>query len=231
MRIRTIKPEFWIHEGLCQCSEFTRLLAIALLNWADDEGYFMAHPMILKGNLFPFLDDSKIIPRSLKDLSRIGWIELAEDSQMRPIGRVLNFLKHQRVDKGKRSLIKDLWPIQDESMIDPRHVEDTSKEEGNGMEEEGNRNKGDLDIVLPFESEAFQLSWNMWQEHRKEKKKKLTQSTAAMQLKEMKEIGEARAISMINYSIKNGWTGLFEDKTSFVTPIQRKPQTSDQFGI
>jgi len=233
MRIRTIKPEFWIHEGMCQCSEFTRLLAIALLNWADDEGYFMAHPMILKGNLFPFLDDSKMIPRSLKDLSRIGWIELAEDSQMRPIGRVLNFLKHQRVDKGKRSLIKDLWPIQDESKINPRHVEDASKEEGNGMEEEGNRKVTieTLHFDLPFESFEFRIAWNDWLQHRIEKKKKMTKSTATMQLKEMKEIGESRAINMIKYSIKNGWTGLFEDKTSFVTPIVRKPQTSDQFGI
>lgn len=229
MRIRTIKPEFWIHEGMCQCSEFTRLLAIALLNWADDEGYFMAHPMILKGNLFPFLDDSKMIPRSLKDLSRIGWIELAEDSQIRPIGRVLNFLKHQRVDKGKRSQIKDLWPIQDESNIDPRHVEDASKEEGKGIGKEKERKGSEFD--LPFESSEFQTAWSGWETHRAEKKKKLTQSTATMQLKEMKDIGEARAIAMINYSIKNGWTGLFEDKTSFVTPIQRKPQTSDQFGI
>ena len=235
MRIRTIKPEFWIHEGMCQCSEFTRLLAIALLNWADDEGYFMAHPMILKGNLFPFLDDSTKIPRSLQDLSRIGWVEIQEDSQMRPIGRVLNFLKHQRVDKGKRSLIKDLWPIQDESKIDPRNVEDASKEEGKGIgkEEEGkeSRNIETLHFDIPFESLEFRIAWNDWLQHRIEKKKKMTKSTAIMQLKEMKEIGEARAINMINYSIKNGWTGLFEDKTSFVTPIQRKPQTSDQFGI
>jgi hypothetical protein len=189
----------------------------------------MAHPMILKGNLFPFLDDSTMIPRSLQDLSRIGWVEIQEDSQMRPIGRVLNFLKHQRVDKGKPSTIKQLWRIQDESKIDPRHVEDASKEEGNGMEEEKEKKRSEFE--LPFESEQFHIAWKKWETHRAEKKKKLTKSTATMQLNAMKEIGEVRAIAMINYSIKNGWTGLFEDKTSFVTPIIRKPQTSDQFGI
>lgn len=229
MRIRTIKPEFWIHQGLCMSSEFTRLLAIALLNWADDEGYFMAHPMILKGNLFPFLDDSKIIPRSLQDLSKVGWIELQEDTQGRPIGRILNFLKHQRVDKGKLSAIKQLWSIQDESRIIPRSIVDASREEGKGMEEEG-KGKGS-EIYLPFCSEFFESAWANWKQHRVEKKKKLTPSTETMQLKQMEELGESRAIAAINFSIKNGWLGLFEDQSSKVNPIQRKPQTSDQFGI
>lgn len=30
MRIRTIKPEFLLHEGLCNLSEFSRLLAIVV---------------------------------------------------------------------------------------------------------------------------------------------------------------------------------------------------------
>ena len=94
MRIRTIKPEFWMHEKLAEKSEFTRLLAIAILNWADDEGYFMANPTLIKGQLFPFLDDSKIIPRSIQDLSSVGWIELSEDEEGRSIGRVTNFAKH-----------------------------------------------------------------------------------------------------------------------------------------
>jgi hypothetical protein len=135
MRIRTIKPEFWLHEGLCGCSDFTRLLAIALLNWADDHGYFMAHPSLLRGSLFPFLDDSKKIPGSLQDLSRVGWIELGTDNQGRPVGRVVNFSKHQRVDKPKESTIKDLCAFQDQSKTRPGIIQDASKEEGNGMEQ------------------------------------------------------------------------------------------------
>jgi hypothetical protein len=91
---------------------------------------------------------------------------------------------------------------------------------------------------LPFESEKFAEAWDMWQEHRREKKKRLTKSTATMQLKAMEEIGEFRSIAMIKYSIKNGWTGLFEENVSNVTAINvpssqiyRKPQTSDQYGI
>lgn len=137
MRIRTIKPEFWMHEGLCRCSEFTRLLAIALLNWADDEGYFMANPILIRGQVFPFLDDSKMIPRSLQDLSSVGWIQLGNDNQGREVGRVLNFKKHQRVDKPKPSEIKASSTFQDESKTIPRIVQDASKEEWKGKERKG----------------------------------------------------------------------------------------------
>ncbi len=41
-RIRTIKPEFWSDEKLATVSEATLLVAIGLLNLADDEGYFNA---------------------------------------------------------------------------------------------------------------------------------------------------------------------------------------------
>jgi hypothetical protein len=142
MRIRTIKPEFWLHEGLCSCSEFTRLLAIALLNWSDDEGYFMAHPSLIRGSLFPFLDNSKNIPGSLQDLSRVGWIELGEDSQGRPVGRVTNFLKHQRVDKPQGSKIKGSSVFQEHSKNIPGIILEPSKEEWNGMEGEEEHGKG-----------------------------------------------------------------------------------------
>lgn len=136
MRIRTIKPEFWLHEGLCGCSDFTRLLAIALLNWADDHGYFMANPALVRGNLFPFLDSSKMIPGSLLELSRVGWIECGKDNQGRDVGRIINFSKHQRVDKPKPSEIKGLWAIQDESKTNPGRVQDASQEERKGKEGE-----------------------------------------------------------------------------------------------
>lgn len=136
MRIRTIKPDFWLHEGLCNCSEFARLLAIALLNWADDEGYFMANPILIRGQVFPFLDDSKKIPGALLELSRVAYIQIGEDSQKRAVGRIVNFTKHQRVDKPKPSEIKACSSFQDNSKIILGIIQDPSKEEGKGREEE-----------------------------------------------------------------------------------------------
>jgi hypothetical protein len=135
MRIRTIKPEFWMHEGLCKCSEFARLLAIALLNWSDDEGYFMANPILIRGQVFPFEEDSKKIPRAIQELSSVGWIRLGKDDQGRAVGMVINFSKHQRVDKPKSSSIKASSRFQDESKNDPGLILDDSKEERKGMDQ------------------------------------------------------------------------------------------------
>lgn len=166
MRIRTIKPEFWMHEGLCKCSEFTRLLAIALLNWSDDEGYFMANPVLIRGQVFPFLDDSKIIPRSLQDLSSVGWIRLGKDDQGRSVGMVLNFAKHQRVDKPKPSSIKASSTFQDASKTHPRIIQDDSKEEGNGKEWNGKE-------LLSDRSDYMDFAESIYSEYpRKEAKKK-----------------------------------------------------------
>lgn len=69
MRIRTIKPEFWTSEAMCSLSKETRLTAIALLNYADDDGYFWANPTLVKAALFPFDDESTTVRRSIDDAS------------------------------------------------------------------------------------------------------------------------------------------------------------------
>ena len=38
-RIRTLKPEFWKHEGLSELPEATHMLAAALLNYAHPMHY------------------------------------------------------------------------------------------------------------------------------------------------------------------------------------------------
>jgi len=150
MRIRTIKPDFWQNETIATLPEFTRLLAIALLNYADDHGYFMANHKLIAGNLFPFEDDSKKIPRSIQELSRVDYLELGIDSKGRQVARVVNFDKHQRVDKPKASIIKADFIVQDASKTHPRIVQDASQEEGKGkgMEVEQGR-EGEHEILPP----------------------------------------------------------------------------------
>ena len=152
MRIRTIKPEFWMHEGLCSKSEFTRLLAIALLNWSDDEGYFLANPVLIRGQVFPFLEDSTKIPRALQDLSSVGWIELGSDDQGRAVGKIKNFAKHQRVDKPNSSKLKASSVFLDDSTNDLGMILEDSKEEGKGKEEErnGSEAKGTVEDLKAY---------------------------------------------------------------------------------
>lgn len=137
MRIRTIKPEFWMHEGMAGCAEFSRLLAIGLLNLADDEGYFMAHPALIRGSLFPFDDDSTKIRRGLDELSRIRFLEVKADQQGRPVGRIVNFTRHQKVDRARSSSIKELCEFDDDSTNPRRGLAVGMEWNGKGMEGNG----------------------------------------------------------------------------------------------
>lgn len=60
-RIRSIKVEFWAHEGLSRVSRDARLFFIGLWNFADDAGRARAHPSVLKGQIFPY-DEIDVVP-------------------------------------------------------------------------------------------------------------------------------------------------------------------------
>lgn len=106
-RIRTIKPDFWKDEDINTLPEPTQLLAIALLNYADDEGYFNANEMLIKAECCPLREPSVKIHVSLTELSRMGYIRLGELEQ-KEYGHIANFDKHQRVSHKKDSEIKGL---------------------------------------------------------------------------------------------------------------------------
>jgi hypothetical protein len=129
-RIRTIKPEFWQDEDLAGTSYEARLMAIALLNHADDEGYFRAHPSLVKAACFAFDDDSSIVRRTIDELSNIGYLELFLGLDGKRYGRISGFSKHQRVDRKKESTIKGLY----DSSSPRRSIDDQSTLEGKGKE-------------------------------------------------------------------------------------------------
>jgi len=87
-----------------------RLLAIGLLNLADDEGFFMAHPALIRGELMPFLDKPGPIQQMLNELETIGYLSLSRLEDGRDIGHIINFRKHQVINKPARSKIKVLFP-------------------------------------------------------------------------------------------------------------------------
>jgi hypothetical protein len=115
MRIRTIKPGFWHNEQLAKCSEFARLLALALLNLADDEGYFLAHPAIIRGQLFPYLDDSKKVEKALAELVQVEFVQVKTDKNGRNVGCVTKFRQHQIISRPTRSSLKDSFSLMEHS--------------------------------------------------------------------------------------------------------------------
>ena len=127
MRIRTIKPEFWSHPVLSKLDDSSRLCAIGLLNIADDEGYFLAEPSLIRSALWPFDESSTNARRVLDALTLSGYIEVREHPTHGKVGWVINFKKHQRIDRPSPSKIRTYY----DSTNDQRVIDEPSLLEGN----------------------------------------------------------------------------------------------------
>ncbi len=150
MRIRTIKPEFWSHPVFAAQVDEVRLAALGLLNVADDHGYFLASPALIRSALWPLDEDSTKARRVLARLSELGYIEVREHPTHGPIGCVVNFSKHQRVDRPSESKIASYF----NSTNVRRGLDDRSSlDQGSGIRDQGSGNEGGVrdehDIAAP----------------------------------------------------------------------------------
>jgi hypothetical protein len=161
-RIRTIKPEFHADEKLSALPEATHLLAAALLNYADDEGYFNANPNLIRAACCPLREPSVTIQDSLTKLTDIGYIEIGLSPDGRRYGRIPGFLKHQVINRAKPSRISTLdvsWnnhvPITEPSMLEVEW-----KGSGNGMEQ--GKEVSAATAAARNESDAELRDWMTW---------------------------------------------------------------------
>lgn len=135
-RIRTIKPEFWRDESLASISSEACLLAIGLLNHCDDEGFFNANPKLVESDIFPLRELSHTPTVLIQELSSIGYIRLYQGTDGKTYGLIVNFEKHQVINKKTSSKIKDLCDLQ--HSYDTTPVVLPTGKERKGKEMEGN---------------------------------------------------------------------------------------------
>lgn len=137
-RIRSLKPEFTQNERLSALPAETHLLAAGLLCYADDEGYFYAHPKLIQSAIFPLRELSVSVPAMLQSLLGIGYVELFIGSNGKEYGRIVNFLEHQRVSHPMRSKIKTFSEssrVAPESSVKaPERLRPEVELKGNGIE-------------------------------------------------------------------------------------------------
>ena len=145
-RIRTIKPEFWTSEDLSSLPESTHLLAAALLNYADDHGYFNANPALVKAACSPLREPSVSIRESLASLLDVGYLAFGTTPDGKRYGRIVKFSEHQRVDHPSKSKIAALsitWENTRACLASPREKlaqeQGTGNREGKGKEEDSAR--------------------------------------------------------------------------------------------
>lgn len=221
MRIRTIKPEFFNHEGIFEAELESRLpLRLAFIGlWcvADREGRFKWEPRRLGVQILPY--DQVDFSRVLDALHTRGFI-LRYVSDEAHFGVIPSFNRHQVINNREREseLPEPLQYIDSDACLTRgSRDDDAEKEEGKGKEGnkegKGTRNKRVDDALrLPFNSSDFVLFWKNWVQHRKEKRATLTPTAIKEQLAKLAEMGEERAIEALKHSLRNGWTGIFEPK-------------------
>lgn len=208
-RIRTIKPDFWRDESLASVTPEAALLAIGLLNHADDEGYFNAHPKLIESDIFPLRELSNTITVMIDELHRIGYIELYKGHDGKRYGHICNFSKHQVINKKNPSKIKALCEVLDNSrtttVVLPVGME------GNGKEKEKEKKAAKAAATVVATPVGVSESvWNDFVALRKSKKAPLT-NTALEGL--MREATKAKMTleQVLSTCCERGWGGFKAD--------------------
>lgn len=94
MRIRTIKPTFFLNDSLADCSPLARLLFIGLWCAADIAGRLEERPKRLKAEVLPY--DKTDVLDLLNELEKHGFIIRYSGDGVKII-QIANFRKHQRI--------------------------------------------------------------------------------------------------------------------------------------
>jgi hypothetical protein len=96
-RIRTIKPEFWTDEKMAPMNAVERLTFLGLISMADDMGRLLDNVKIIDAFVFPETDET--CREALARLSRAGRIERGRTSSGQAVIQIVNWSKHQKVDR------------------------------------------------------------------------------------------------------------------------------------
>lgn len=166
MRIRTVKPEFFSHPEVVRISIPGRLLLISLFTQADDDGRLYDQPRKITAIAFGEKDpiDAEDLLRELARHERIVRYEAAGKRAI----QVVNFKKHQRVNRATKSVIPAPKRIRDlsgrapslftEDSLSP-HGRNGREVEGNGRELSGDGRKRPPDEV--FEAIVEVCGWSL----------------------------------------------------------------------
>lgn len=215
MRIRTVKPEFWQDEEISDLPAETALLAIGLLNYADDEGYFKFHPKLIEASIFPLRELSLSIHGMLSELSNMGFITLHEGSDGKKYGHISNFLKHQRVNRPAPSKISPILckTLDNESSVMPHEqISDDSLTERNreqGKEVEQGTGKG---LPSPPSAEVVEFLWPLFPKRSRERssKKQLSDEWKRIKASDRPELDTLKA-ALAAWVQTEKWKGGFSE--------------------
>jgi hypothetical protein len=223
MRIRTIKPEFFKHDGIAALAPLTRLLFIGLWSLADSEGRMEDRPARIRVEILPYDDcDAEAM---LTDLHAAGFIKRYEIDGLALI-ELPSFRRHQRIG-GKEAQVPSRFPKsldnqqgkQRGSTCEAPGTHLAAQEtEGKGRETEGKGNNVAADaavVLVPqnLDTPSFRSAWAEWVAYRQERKLAAYKpATIRAQFAKLAEWGEGAAVEAIRESIRQNWQGIFEPR-------------------
>jgi hypothetical protein len=223
MRIRTIKPEFFKHDGIAALAPLTRLLFIGLWSLADADGRMEDRPARIRVEILPYDDcDPEAM---LADLHAAGFIRRYQIDGLALI-ELPSFRRHQRIG-GKEAQQPSRFPkyVDNQQGKHPgstgeapgKHLA-AQETEGKGRETEGKGNNvaavaAEVSFPGNLDTPSFRSAWAEWVAYRKERKLAAYKpATIRAQLAKLAEWGEGAAVDAIRESIRQNWQGIFEPK-------------------
>jgi len=252
-RIRTIKPEFWCDEKLSPISAIDRLVFLGLISMSDDYGRVHDNVKIIDAFIFPNTDDC--VRESLANLSRIGRIRRGISSSGMAIIEIVNWDRHQKVDKPQPKLaLPSIAEKKHENLVNTGEniVRESIENDSRTARElvAPHTTDPDPDLLPPINereqdresacslfSAAFQTEWNRWKKHRIEKQKPLGAIEEESQLMDLVRFGEAEAIKIIKFTMKRGAINLIDNGDHEGKPrsngnrYSKQPVNLDEFVI
>lgn len=212
MRIRTIKPEFFTHEGLYELERDTQLpirVGFAGL-WcvADKAGRFKWEPRRIGVSILPYdgLDFSRVLDalftRGYLVRYRVEGVEY---------GAIPSFSKHQFLNnKEKESTIPEPCPANELDATATREPRDEhangSRAIGKGREGIKERIESDASSTL-FQIDGFADEWKAFKAHRRNLKKPLTDRAIELTIKKLEE-RPMDAVVALQLAIEKGWQSI-----------------------
>lgn len=217
---------------MARLKEPVQLLAIGLLNYSDDEGYFFASAQLVRAALRPFDDDSTNVRANLAELEKHGYIQLKMHDTHGEIGWVVSFLNHQRIDRPKASSIKALFDSSNvrRSIDDQSLLEGKGKEQGTGKGRVAPSAPSVESIPLALNQPQFINAWEKWKQARMDmgKKPKDWNQFFNNQLDWLIQFGPVEATKIVTISTINNWQGLREPKANGHNTTSGRPSVSDE---
>jgi hypothetical protein len=208
-RARNIKPGFFANEVLAECDPLARLLFAGLWCWADREGRLEDRPRKIKVQVLPY--DRCDVGKLLDQLATHEFIRRYE-SEGRKYIQVLTFHRHQNphVNESPSTI-----PPPQSTVQEPDEHSANPADSLNPITDSLNPQPAlaAVEIPEPLNLPPFPAAWSEWLDYRRERRLSLRDRTMRAQLQSLVPLGPVAAAECLGVSIRNGWQGIFPEKT------------------